>query len=128
MAGSKRILIVDDEARVLLVLSTALKVLDNEFEVATARNGREAITKIEKGEFDLIITDIKMPGIDGVQLTERIRSIDPDAIVVWITGYGCFNIDAASTRLDVFRCLNKPVKIGQIRQVASEALQAHSSG
>jgi DNA-binding NtrC family response regulator len=119
----KRILIVDDEARVLFVLSTAIQMLDGNFEVATARSGREAVNKIKKDPFDLIITDVKMPDIDGVQLTELVRSVDPGVVVVWITAYGCYKIRAASTRLDVFRCLEKPLRIGQIRQVALEALQ-----
>jgi DNA-binding NtrC family response regulator len=126
--GAKHILVVDDEAKVLLVLSTALQMLGEQLEVVTARGAREALEKIDGDDFDLIITDVKMPDIDGIQLTELVRSVDPRAAVVWITAYGCHKIRAASRRLGVFRCLDKPIRVGQLRQVALEALQSGNSG
>jgi DNA-binding NtrC family response regulator len=119
---SKRILIVDDEAKVLFIMRTALKMLDHGLEIAVARNGEEALCEIENHVFDLVITDLKMPDVSGVKLTETIRSLNPATAVVWITAYGCYHVHQDSKRLGVYRCLDKPVKIGQIRQVTLDAL------
>jgi len=119
---TQRILIVDDEARVLLILHDTLQRLGNSFEVVTAQSGSEALKKARKEAFDLVITDLRMPGMDGVELTRALKAIHPDIRVVWITAYGCHKASADSTRLGVFRCLDKPLEIKQIRQVAQEAL------
>ena len=123
----KRILIVDDEHKVLFIMRTALKLLDRELEIEVAHNGQEALQEIEDRFFDLIITDLKMPGISGIRLTEAIRSLSPDSTVVWITAYGCYRVYGDSRRLGVYRCLDKPVKIGQLRQVTLDALEGAST-
>jgi DNA-binding NtrC family response regulator len=122
----RRILIVDDEAKVLYIMRTALKMLDRGLEIEVARNGQEALQEIEDRFFDLIITDLKMPDVSGVKLTEAIRSLSPATVVVWVTAYGCYRVHEAGKRLGVYRCLDKPIKIGQIRQVARDALEARS--
>ncbi len=121
---NKRVLIVDDESKVLFVLSTALRMWDRKLEVVIARSGRKAADNTKKQTFDLIITDVMMPDVDGIQLTELARSLDPGPKVVWITGYGCHKNRVESRRLDVFRCLDKPLEIGELREVAAEALRA----
>jgi DNA-binding NtrC family response regulator len=126
VAGSKRILIVDDEAQVLYIMSTALRMLDANLDVVIAHSGRQALKEIGDGPFDLIITDLKMPGVGGLELTEAVRSRAPGTAVVWITAYGCYHVHDDSRRLGVFRCLDKPVSISRIRQVALEALGAET--
>jgi CheY-like chemotaxis protein len=124
VAGGKRILIVDDEAKVLFVMSTALRMLDRGLEITAVRSGQEALQEIEDHRFDLVITDLKMPDVSGVKLTEVIRAQGRATAVVWITAYGCYRVHEDSGRLGVYRCLDKPVKIDQMREVALEALQA----
>lgn len=121
---TQRILIVDDEARVLLILHDTLQRLGSSFEVVTAQSGSEALKEARKAAFDLVITDLRMPGMDGVELTRALKSMHPDVNVVWITAYGCHKASEESARLGVFRCLDKPLEIKQIRQVAQEALSA----
>jgi DNA-binding NtrC family response regulator len=118
----KRILIVDDEARVLLILHDTLKRLGASFEVVTAQSSSEALKRARREAFDLVITDLRMPGMDGVELTRALMAMHPDIRVVWITAYGCHKASHESAQLGVFRCLDKPREIKQIRQVAQDAL------
>jgi DNA-binding NtrC family response regulator len=118
----KRILIVDDEARVLLILHDTIQRLGASFEVVTAQSSSEALKKARREAFDLVITDLRMPGMDGVELTRALIATHPEIRVVWITAYGCHKASQESAQLGVFRCLDKPLEIKQIRQVAQDAL------
>ena len=122
MKNFKRILVVDDDERVLLVFHDALMRLGCEFEIVTARNGREALEKAREAPFDLIITDLRMPDVDGIALTEAIREMDTGVVVIWMTAFGCHTFRDEAARLAVYRCLDKPVEIGEIREAACQAL------
>jgi len=121
---TKRILVVDDDERVLFVFHDALVRLGSEYEIVTARNGREALKKAREAPFDLIITDLRMPDMDGIALTEAVRNSSPNVTVIWMTAYGCHTLKAEAARLAVHRCLDKPLEISEIRKTAREALQA----
>jgi len=118
-----RVLIVDDEELVLLVLRDGLAALGDEYEVETAQSGLEALRKFKEMGFDLVITDLRMADMDGVELTEAIRTWDPVAMVIWITAYDCHKMRAEAERLAVYRCLDKPLEIPEIRAVVSQALE-----
>jgi DNA-binding NtrC family response regulator len=124
MTELKRVLVVDDEESVLFVLNGALAKIDDHYEIESYRasSGEEAMAKARVVPFDLLITDIRLPGIDGMELTEQIKSLQGDIKVVWITAYGCQKLLTDAQRLGVYRCLDKPLEIGQIRRVAIEAL------
>jgi DNA-binding NtrC family response regulator len=120
----RRILIVDDEARVLLILAEALKRLGNGYEIVTAGGGADALAEAQQESFDLLITDLKMAGMDGTELTRSLKTLCPDTAVIWITAYGCHNVARDFAELGVYCCLDKPLEIGLIRQAALDALQA----
>ena len=120
----KRILVVDDDERVLFVLHDILAGLGNQYEVVTAQTGYEALDKAREMPFDLLIADLRMPGMDGVELTEAVRALSPSTVVIWITAYGSQETDAEAVRLAVYRCLDKPLEVTKIRQIAREALEA----
>ena len=119
----KRILVVDDEDRVLMVLRDGLATLGEGYEIVAAQDGLEALGKIKGGAFDVLITDLRMAGMDGEELTEAVRSWDPDIQTVWITAYNCHEVRADAERLGVYRCLDKPVDINEIRAVVLEVLE-----
>lgn len=123
MSGHKQILIVDDDPKVLLILRTTLERMSGEYGVVTARDGMEALAKVEDDPFDLVITDVRMPGIDGIELVEAIRALSVDIALIWITAYGCHNLQAKGDQLNVYRCLEKPLRIGEIRRVVLGALE-----
>ena len=119
---TKRILMVDDDPRALFVLKEALQRLDIPLDITTAENGEEALEKLETRPVDLIITDVRMPILDGIELTEALRALSWDTRIVWITARGCREVRDVSRRLQVYGCLDKPLKIGPFRQMVLEAL------
>jgi DNA-binding NtrC family response regulator len=123
----KRILIVDDDEQVLFVLHRILARTDGEYEITTARNGREALNNATESRFDLLITDLRMPDMGGVALTKAITALNTSTIVIWMTAYGCNLSRADAKRLGIYRCLDKPVEIGEIRQVVRGALEGAQS-
>ena len=122
-----RILVVDDDERVLFVLRRTLLAFQNGYEIVTALDGREALNKAKEVPFDLLITDLKMPGMDGITLTQAIRDLNSGTVVVWITAYGCAQVSDEATRLSVHECLEKPLRIDEIRRVVREALDNSKS-
>ena len=122
MSEQKRILLVDDDEGVLFVLRHALTTLGREYQIVTARQGQTALSKIREAPFDIVVTDLRMPDMDGVELTEAIRGLDPSAVVIWITAYDCYRRSGEAARLRVYRCLDKPLEIHEIRETVSEAL------
>jgi DNA-binding NtrC family response regulator len=124
MGLRKRILIIDDEVNVLFVMHDALAKLGDEYEIVTAQGGHEALRRAMAMPFDLVITDVKMQDMDGVQLTRAIKTLEPDTVVVWMTAYGYHNLSSTAARLMVYRCLDKPVEVAEIRRIAREALES----
>jgi DNA-binding NtrC family response regulator len=122
MGSRKRILIIDDEVNVLFVMHDALAKLGDEVEIVTAQGGYEAMRKAVATTFDLIITDLKMPDLDGVELTRAVKTLNPDTIVIWMTAYGYHKVSDTAARLMVYRCLDKPVEVAEIRRIVREAL------
>jgi len=120
--GRKHILIVDDDKMVLFVLRRTLAGLATGVKISTAKDGHEALQIIDSEPIDLVITDIKMPGIDGITLTERLREKRDDIVVVWMTAFGCREYAAESDRLSVCSCLEKPLQINEIREAVEEAM------
>ena len=122
MSTRRRILIVDDEEQVLFVWRSALKRLTNRYSVEAARSGEEALRKMEHTPFDLVITDLRMPGLSGQELTRAIREQQPNLPVVWITAFRSADIDAQARQLAVICCLDKPLSVAQIRELVPQVL------
>jgi CheY-like chemotaxis protein len=119
---SRRVLIVDDDSSVLFVLQAALRRLLQRDEVVAVRSGKEALNKAREAPFDLLLTDLRMPGMDGVELTEAIRDMNPEMAVIWITGFGAHNAYRDQERLGVSFCLDKPLEVEEIRTAVRQAL------
>src|ERR1043165_9145972 len=81
-----KILVVDDEANVLL---TVVAILEQEgFDVDSAAGGEKALQAIRTSHYDLVLTDLKMPGVDGLRVLEEVRKTSPSTVCVMMTGYG----------------------------------------
>ena len=118
----KSILVVDDDEQILLVWCGALQGHAKHWHVETARSGQEALEKIRTTAFDLIVTDLRMPGMDGRDLTMAVRRLIGDIPVIWITAYAQPGALAMAEELAVRRFLNKPLSVAQIRQVVTQVL------
>ena len=128
MDDQKRVLVVDDDEEVLFVWTSALRKL-SELEVETASNGSEALDRLGADSFDLVITDLAMPVMDGVALTRAIRETNPHIPIVWITAYSQLHDSLEKNDLNVYSFLSKPVSIQEIRSVVRGALDnAQSNG
>lgn len=119
---TRRILLVDDDGQVLFVLRASLRRLGVPCDITMALDGREAYRLLQADTFDLVITAIRLPGLDGVTLTKFIRSVSPELPVVWITAHGCALLREDAARLGVYQCLEKPVEVSMFREVAQQAL------
>jgi DNA-binding NtrC family response regulator len=116
----KSVLIVDDEKNIRLTLSQALEVL--EVKTDTAANGEEALAKLKKREFGLILLDLKMPGMDGMEVLRQVREIRPDIRVIIITAYGTVELAVEAMKLGAADFIQKPFAPEEIRELVSRVM------
>ena len=117
----RRILVVDDEENVALTLQAGLEVLpDCDVEVVTS--GDKAWQLFQQRPFDLLITDYKMPDMDGITLAERVRKSYPQTIIIMVTAYGNETLLEQAASASIQQVLDKPVGLVEIRDVALDVL------
>jgi len=116
-----RVLIVDDEKAMVLALKGLLG--KEGYQVETAGSGEEALHKIETGNFHLVITDLSMQGVSGMQVLERARAIDPDLAVIMITAYGSEKIAVQAIKLGAADYVPKPFDNDEMRVVVRKVME-----
>lgn len=119
------VLIVDDETNVRLPVCRTLSRFPGVDEVFDAENGSEAIELLKQRQFQLIITDIRMPSIDGLQLAEYVKLHSPDTDVYVLTGHAEFEYAMKAMQHQVAAYLLKPLSKEKLYEVCSEALTKH---
>lgn len=115
------VLLIDDEEIILISLSHDLK--NQGYEVTTANNGPEGIRKIRKNCFDMVITDLKMEGTDGIQVIEETKKIDPKIPVLILTGHGSLSSAIKALRLGASDYLLKPCDRGELAMRVANCLE-----
>jgi len=120
MNAKLQVLVIDDDAVVGRSFDRVLS--DKGYEVSTALSGEEALDTLENTEFDVVFTDIKMPGMDGLEVAERIKARCPWTPVVVITGYGTAENEAQASVLGVSGFVHKPLTPEIIESVTLKAL------
>jgi two-component system, NtrC family, response regulator len=100
------ILIVDDEKNYPLILSAILE--DEGYETLTANSGREALEKLNNSDVDLVLTDMKMPSMDGIELLEKIKAIDSELPVIMMTAYGTVEKAVEAMQKGAYNYILKP--------------------
>ena len=123
---TKRLLLIDDDEVVLQSLGRLLE--SQRYVVERARNGMEALEKAQNQEFDLIISDIRMPGMDGIEVLQRLREINQErwrkAIPeILITGYSDENAYLRALKLKVTDYLYKPFDVNEFLERISRRLR-----
>ena len=116
-----RILVVDDERAMQLALRGLLS--KEGYTVDTAGSGEEAVGKIEGGDFHLVITDLSMTGMDGLQLLQRARAFDPDLAVVMITAYGSEKIAVDAMKAGAADYIPKPFDNDEMRVLVRKVME-----
>ncbi len=117
---SKSILIVDDEKNIRLTLSQALEVFDVDIE--TAASGEKALEKLNEKEFGLVLLDLRLPGMDGMEVLRRLREIRPDIRVIMITAHGTVESAVEAMKLGACDFLQKPFIPDEIRNLVSRVV------
>jgi DNA-binding NtrC family response regulator len=107
-----RILVVDDEPGWLNVLEQALKEWGHE--VAKAKNGFVAVEKVKNEDFDLILTDFKMKGKDGLSVLKEVKTISPDTEIILMTAFASMNLGTEATQWGVYACIDKPFSMEKL--------------
>jgi len=108
-----KILVVDDEAPVREILKKGLSQIEG-YSIEVARNGLEAIEKIENDVFDLVLTDMKMPEMDGLELLKTIKGTWPDIMVILITAYGSIETAVEAMKLGANDYITKPIDLNEL--------------
>jgi FixJ family two-component response regulator len=116
----KPILIVDDERNIRLTLSQALEILD--VETDTAANGEEALTKLKEKEFGLVLLDLHMPRVQGMEVLRQLREIRPDIRVIIITAYGTVGLAVDAMKLGAVDFVQKPFIPEEIREIVARVM------
>ena len=114
------VLIVDDEKNIRLTLSQALEVLSVETDTAT--DGEEALVRLKEKEFGLILLDLRMPGMEGIEVLRRVREIRPDIRVIILTAYGTVESAVEAMKLGAVDFIQKPFSAEEIRALVSRVM------
>ncbi len=118
---SARILVVDDEE---IVIRSCLRILSSgDYEVEAVQDGWEALGKIDENDYDVIILDIMMPKIDGMEVLQRVKETHPDVDVIMVTGHSQIETAVRSMKLGAFDYLPKPFDPDELELIVKRALE-----
>jgi DNA-binding NtrC family response regulator len=115
-----KILVVDDEEGARDLFNTILT--DEGYDVSLANGGEEALGLFKSNPFDLVITDIKMPVMDGLQLLQEIRKMGSKTDVIMVTAYGEVESYLKAMSLGAAEYINKPIRIKELKQIVHKVL------
>lgn len=118
---STRILVVDDEEVVCRFLENLLVAAGHQVEVCFS--GQDAVTKLRRRPYDLVITDLRMPGVDGVEVLRKAKELHPGCEVIIITAYASVKSAVEVMKLGAYDYISKPFNIDRIRMVVSKAME-----
>lgn len=121
MASTRTILVADDEPNIRRILE-ALFTKDG-FTVLLAENGRKAIALAADNPIDLLITDLIMPDMTGVELLREVKQLQPDCTAIMITAYGTIKTAVEAMRLGAYNYITKPFDVDEVRILARKALE-----
>jgi len=120
MDKTNAILIVDDEKNIRLTLLRALESFGADLD--TAVNGEEALAKLREKEFSLIMLDLRMPGIDGMDVLRKVRELRPDIKVIILTAFGTVERAVEAIQLGAVDFLQKPFVPNEIREIVTRVM------
>ena len=122
MSQPARVLTVDDEASIRLTLTAMLRRAG--YDVASAENGEEAVALLERQTFDLMLVDLKMPGMDGMQVVAAARQRQPDIAIIVLTGHGSLDTAIEGLHQGVFDYMLKTAEPAQVIERVKAGLEA----
>jgi FixJ family two-component response regulator len=115
-----KVLVLDDEQ---IVLDSVTRILEDEhYEVKTCRKGEEAVELLKQGGFDILITDLKMPGMDGLQAMEALADVDPDLSMIMVTAYSTVDSAVKAMKLGAVDYIRKPFTPDQLAELVGKVM------
>ncbi|RMG93781.1 MAG: response regulator [Chloroflexi bacterium] len=122
MADVKRILVVDDHFEMLEMLRSMLEISNKDFEVLAVPSAEEGLLEFRRTKFDLLITDVRLPGMSGFELVRRVRQQAPDLPVIMITAYASTQGEREAEELGILRYFTKPLDTDAVLATVNRAL------
>src|SRR5687768_3073370 len=119
-----RILIADDEESIRFLLREVMR--REGYDVQITDNGERAVQLVRENNFDLVILDVRMPGMDGIQALKEMRHIRPNLVVLMITAHGTTEVAVEAMREGAYDYFNKPFELEEMRIVVRRALEKHA--
>jgi CheY-like chemotaxis protein len=126
--AARKVLVVDDEETLTWSMTKTLAKDTGHYEIIIANTGTDALNILEKGPIDVVVTDIRMPDINGLDLLSRIREKYPSTKVIIMTAYGSPEVHKEATRRGSYFYLEKPFEISDIRTLILKALEEKRGG
>ena len=120
-----KILIVDDEQNILLYLSEALE--DEGYYITTKASGKEAVNAIESEEYDLLLVDLKLRDIDGIEVMRETKKHSPDTVVIMLTGHGSLETAMEAIKNGAFDYLLKPSSVQDLKDSIRRGLEKRNN-
>lgn len=118
-----KILIIEDEAAIRRVLTKIISEENNAYDVEEAEDGLKGIELIKNNDYDLVLCDIKMPKMDGVEVLEKAKKIKPEVPIVMISGHGDLDTAVNTMRLGAFDYISKPPDLNRLLNTVRNALE-----
>jgi DNA-binding NtrC family response regulator len=123
ISNQGRILIVDDDDDIISFLCDVF--LENGYKTVGCTSARKALEALEEQEFDLLLADLMMPQMDGIELLKSALETDPSLVVIIMTGYGTIRTAIRARKAGAFEYILKPFKLSELLMTVSRAMEAH---
>ncbi len=124
MSSKGRVIVIDDEVNAAAALETLLR--EDGYDVSRAHDARSGFQLLEKDEPDVVLTDLRMPGMDGLELLTRIKQIRPEIMVILMTAYGTVKTAVKAMKLGAEDYLSKPIDVEELEVVLQKVLEKKS--
>jgi two-component system NtrC family response regulator/two-component system response regulator HydG len=121
VSSKGRVVVIDDEVNAASALETLLR--EDGYEVAKANDGRAGLLMVEKQEPDVVLTDLRMPEMDGIELLSRIKQVRPDTMVILMTAYGTVKTAVKAMKLGAEDYLPKPIDVDELEVVLQKTME-----
>lgn len=122
--ANRAVLVVDDEFSIRNLLYEFFS--KEGYGVRLAENGRQALELIEKESFEVCLVDLKLPGVDGMEVVRAIHRLNPDIPVIMMTGYPTFNSVMEALRQGIYDYVVKPFKVSELAYMVEQAIREYS--
>ncbi len=121
MSTRGRIVVIDDEVNAATALETLLR--EDGYQVASAHDARAGLLLLEKAEADVVLTDLRMPGMDGLELLQKVKEVRPETMVILMTAYGTVKTAVRAMKLGAEDYLGKPIDVEELEVVLQKVIE-----